>query len=71
MHEPHGSGAVAGRGAVEIDSLDERAGTIAYSNNGDSDFSHGKKKSYPELWASGKILSSRFNDIKVKVGNEM
>ena len=47
VHEAHG-GAVGGGAAVKIDPLDERAGTIAHSNDGDSDFSHGKRKSYPE-----------------------
>jgi len=33
--------------AVEIDSLDERTGTIADSDDGDTDFSHGKKEILP------------------------
>ena len=46
MHEAH-SGAIDGRAAVKVNSLDERAGTIAHSNDGDSDFSHGKKEILP------------------------
>ena len=46
MHEAHG-GAIDGRAAVEVHSLNERAGTIAHSNDGDSDFSHGQKEILP------------------------
>ena len=41
MHEAHGS-AVSGGPAVKVDSLNQRTGTVADSNDGDSDFSHGK-----------------------------
>jgi len=46
VHEAH-SGAIGRGAAVKIDPLDERAGTIAHSNDGDSDFSHGKKEILP------------------------
>src|SRR5215471_3130919 len=64
MHEAHG-GAIDRRAAVKVDSLDERAGTIAHSDDGDSDFSHGKRKSYPEQLAWGKIQSSRFKALRL------
>ena len=46
VHEPHG-GAIDGGAAVEVNSLDERAGTIAHSDDGDTNFSHWEKEILP------------------------
>ena len=41
------AGAIGGGAAVEIDTLDERTGTVAHPDDGDTDFSHGKKEILP------------------------
>lgn len=46
MHQADGTAVDPGT-AVKIDSLDERTGTIADSNDGDSDFSHEEKEILP------------------------
>lgn len=46
VHQANG-GAVDRGAAVKIDSLDERTGTIADSDDGDTDFSHAKKQILP------------------------
>jgi len=51
VHEA-GTAAVAIGPAIKIDSLDERTGTVAHSDDGDSDFAHFeivKAKKLPEL----------------------
>src|SRR5579864_1230724 len=56
-----------GRGmSVKIDALDERAGTVAHSNDGDSYFSHGKGQSYPQAQATGKMQCSRFTALRLR-----
>ena len=52
VHEADG-GAIDRRAAVKIDSLNERAGTIAHPNDGDSDFSHWKKEILPAAVSLG------------------
>ncbi len=43
VHQANAS-AIGGGAAVKVYSLDERTGTITHSNNGDSDFSHLRKR---------------------------
>jgi hypothetical protein len=41
MHESH-RGPIARKTAIEIDALNEGAGTIAYANNSNTNLTHGK-----------------------------
>jgi hypothetical protein len=46
VHQADGR-AIGGGAAVEVDTLDERTGTVAHSDDGDTNFSHGKKEILP------------------------
>ena len=52
VHETHGC-AIDGGAAVEVDSLDERAGTIAHSDECDTNFSHREKEILPAAMSLG------------------
>jgi len=52
MHQADGA-AVNPGAALEIDALNERAGTVADSDYGDANFSHGKKEILPVALGSG------------------
>src|SRR6184192_1907544 len=46
VHQADG-GAIDGGTAIKIDTLDERTGTVAHSDDGDTNLSHGKKEILP------------------------
>src|ERR1700719_1890984 len=46
VHQPD-RGAIDGGASIKIDTLDERTGTVAHSNDGDTNLSHGKKEILP------------------------
>lgn len=52
VHQADG-GTIDGGAAVKIDTLDERTGTVAHSDNGDTNLSHGKKEILPEAVSLG------------------
>ena len=58
-----------GLAAVELDALDERTGAVAYANDGDTDFSHGKKEILPAAVSLGQ--DAKWLSWKVKAGNDM
>jgi hypothetical protein len=61
MHQADIRGAVGGRAAVKIDALQERAKTIAHSNDGDSDFVHLQETSETSCsYASGARKLSQY-----------
>ena len=52
VHQADG-GAIDGGTAIKIDTLDERTGTVAHSDDGDTNLSHGKKEILPGAMSLG------------------
>ena len=65
MHEPDG-GAIDGGAAVEINALNERAGTVADSDYGDANFSHGKKEILPVAVGLGQDNVGGFKALRLR-----
>jgi hypothetical protein len=52
VHQADG-GAIDRGATVKIDTLDERTGTVAHSDDGDTNLSHGKKEILPGAMSLG------------------
>jgi hypothetical protein len=70
MHEAYGAAVYSGT-AVEINALNERTSAIADSDDGDTDFSHGKKEILPVALRLGQDTMWLRCKVKVKAGKGM
>src|SRR5947207_13938759 len=63
VHQP-ATAAIAVRPSIKIDSLDERTGTVAHPDDGDSDFAHSVSATLCAGRFSAQVTSFRFSMVR-------